>query len=127
LTLPLSSFILYNFSVTANVTHCYTWGYERHTKEFLTYVKTLQAAKQLPDKVTLGVHWKYQPAIEHYYRHQWHLDGVLPVIRGAIGEKTADIYYIEAGELPLVTKLDTSIVVFRQFADNKSLILTRNF
>ncbi|MEY4936161.1 MAG: hypothetical protein RIS64_2520 [Bacteroidota bacterium] len=127
LTLPLSSFILYNFSVTANVTHCYTWGYERHTKEFLTYVKILQAAKQLPDKVTLGVHWKYQPAIEHYYRHQWHLDGVLPVIRGAIGEKTADIYYIEAGELPLVTKLDTSIVVFRQFADNKSLILTRNF
>jgi hypothetical protein len=126
LSVPLSLFVLFNFSKTANITHCYTWSYERHTKEFLTYVKMLQDAKQLPAKVTLGVHWKYQPAIEYYYRHQWHLDGVLPVMRGSVGEKTADIYYIEANELPLVAKLDTSTIVFKTFADNKSLILTTN-
>jgi hypothetical protein len=122
----LSFFVLYNFSKNANITHCYTWAYEQNTKAFLTTMKSLHDAKQLPDKVTLGVHWKYQPAIEYYYRQHWHLDWLLPVERESVGKKASDIYYIEANELPLVAKLDTFTFIFKSFPNNKSLILTRN-
>jgi hypothetical protein len=122
----LSFFVFYNFSKNANITHCYTWAYEQNTKAFLTTMKSLHDAKQLPDKVTLGVHWKYQPAIEYYYRQHWHLDWLLPVERESVGKKASDIYYIEANELPLVAKLDTFTSIFKSFPNNKSLILTRN-
>ena len=123
--LPLSIFTLFNFSKTANLNHTFTWAYEVHTRDFLDELKTLHANKMLPEPVRLGVHWKYQPSLEYYYRSQLGFEWIAPVERETLGKKAFDVYYIEENELPLVRQLDPETVILKQFSENKSLILIK--
>ena len=106
-----------HFVKSTNLTYCFDWFYDQHTKEV---VELLEKRHTPGQTIQLGAHWKFGPAI-NYYRKTKKLDWLNHIeIPGFEKQKPYDYYYILDTEKASIPPLPTTLTTLKSYPNTQS-------